>query len=96
MFAFVEFSLYFLGQVKSEEETLLKRHGDRFLAYCNRTPRLIPNFDLLDEPAEYTVRPAEFRRWIGDSVWFIVGLGLMEFTDTLHETGVLPVFIHPY
>lgn len=92
----VAFSSYFFVQVKAEEASLLRRHGDRFLAYCKRTPQLIPNFKLLDEPAEYVVRPAEFRRWIADAVWFILGLGLMEFIDTLHETGVLPVFVHLY
>lgn len=94
--AFIFFLAYFLIQVRGEEARLASLHGERYLAYCRRTPRLIPNFRLLDEPREYVVRPAEFRRWLADAVWFIWGLGLVEFIDSLHDVGLLPVIFHLY
>ena len=57
---------------------------------------MIPNFDLLDEPREYLVRPAEFRRWLADGVWFIWGLGLIVFIQEFHEIGVLPTVVRVY
>ena len=94
--ALITFLLYFHTQVKGEEAKLRDLHGDRYLAYCARTPRLIPNFDLLDEPTEYVVRPAEFRRWLIDAVWFFWGLGLIQFAEQLHEVGLLPVLVRVY
>jgi protein-S-isoprenylcysteine O-methyltransferase Ste14 len=94
--ALAAFLAYFYAQVKAEEAKLLQLHGDRFRAYCARTPRLIPNFDLLDEPAEYTVQPAQFRRWLADAVWFFWGLGIIQFASELHEIGVLPVLFRIY
>lgn len=94
--ALIAFLLYFYTHVRSEETKLLALHGDRYVAYCRRTPRLIPDFSLLDEPAEYQVRPAEFRRWLTDAIWLFLGLGLIEFAGELHELGVLPILTHFY
>jgi protein-S-isoprenylcysteine O-methyltransferase Ste14 len=43
----VAVSLFYLITVLVEENNLRSLHGDRFQAYCQRVPRLLPNFRLL-------------------------------------------------
>ena len=81
---------YINTQINAEEEKLAARHGARFEAYRRRVPRLIPNFALLDEPDEYAVQPARFRRWLADGLWFVWGIGAVEMIDALHDAQVIP------
>ncbi len=39
-------ALYLMLTVPEEERRLLEKHGDAFIAYTRRVPRLIPRFDL--------------------------------------------------
>lgn len=87
---------YLHVQIRGEERKLLEKHGPLFEAYCRRTPRLVPDFRLLDQPSDYVVRPAAFQRWLADALWFIWGIGIVELIEALHETGVLPVLWHVY
>ena len=96
LFFLAMFFPYFYIQVAAEEAKLATCHGGRFAAYRARTPRLWPNFRLLEEPTDYDVRPHAYRRWLVDALWFVWGLGVVEVITTLHEAHLLPVLVRFY
>jgi protein-S-isoprenylcysteine O-methyltransferase Ste14 len=61
-------AIYLWITVPIEERRLQKIYGERFTSYCQRVPRVIPNFALYHSPAELTVRligiRAEFLRML--------------------------------
>lgn len=75
--------------IAREERFLAERFGDEFRAYCQRTPRFFPNLRLLREPDAYTVKPRQFRRTMGDVLWFIWLIGIVEIAEALHEYHVV-------
>ena len=79
----------YVGVVRREEDKLRKQFGLRFEAYCSSTPRFLPRLAGLVEPATYEVSPRVFRRSLGDVVWFVWCLGLVQLVVSLHEHGVL-------
>lgn len=60
--------IYLWITVPIEERRLYKIYGDRFTAYCQRVPRLLPNIANYTAPAELNVRMngirAEFLRML--------------------------------
>jgi len=58
--------VYVRFTVKDEESSLLALHHDRFREYCQRVPRMVPDFRLLHSPRSVDVQltglRAEFRR----------------------------------
>ena len=79
--------------IESEEIELSSRFGARYQAYCARTPRFFPNFSKHVEPVTYLVNTALFRRTMGDVVWFIWLVGIIEFVEALHEYGFIKPFL---
>jgi protein-S-isoprenylcysteine O-methyltransferase Ste14 len=74
-----------------EEVFLERKFGDAFRAYVARTPRFFPDLSRLSEPESYTVDVRAFRRSMGDALWFVWILGLLEVVKALHDFG----FIRP-
>lgn len=68
--------IYLWITVPIEERRLRKIYGERFTAYCERVPRLLPNFALYTAPAELNIRlagvRAEFLRMLQ---WSAVPIG---------------------
>lgn len=68
--------IYLWITVPIEERRLQKIYGERFTSYCQRVPRLLPNFALYAAPAELNVRlvgiRAEFLRMLQ---WSAVPIG---------------------
>lgn len=87
---------YFNVQIGAEERRLERDFGKRFAEYRANVPRLIPNFALLNEPDEYVARPGNFRRSMGDALWFIIGLGIVQVAMLLHAANMLPVLVRVY
>ena len=71
--------------IKREEALLRSRFGAEFEEYCARTPTLFPNFSRFSEPDTYVVNPKLFRRTMGDVIWFVLFVGVIEFIKALHE-----------
>lgn len=82
--------------IKREEEHLRVKFGHAFTEYCARTPRFFPNLQGFHEPESYVVNPKVFRRAMGDVLWFIWLVGIIELVEALHEYGfVTPVIRLP-
>jgi protein-S-isoprenylcysteine O-methyltransferase Ste14 len=82
--------------MRREEESLQRKFGAAFEAYRARTPRLFPRFGKFLEPDTYTVNPRIFRRSMGEVVWFIWFIGIVELAEALHEYHyVKPLFRLP-
>lgn len=75
--------------IKREEDYLRTKFGEAFAAYAARTPRFIPRLKLLKEPETWTVNPRLFRRTMGDVLWFIWLVGIVEIVEALHEYGIV-------
>lgn len=90
------FIAYYPGLIKSEEKRLLKIHGDGFREYAKNTPSFFPKFSLLKEPETYTVNPRIFKREIYRAFWFVSSIGIIGLLKSLHEAGILPVYLHIY
>ncbi|WP_459556499.1 methyltransferase family protein [Lacunimicrobium album] len=74
------FSLYYPMIIHLEEERLLERHGQTFLAYRRQTPAFWPRFARLNEPEMYAVFSIVFRRNLVDAFWF-VALAAIVYTE---------------
>ncbi|MHA7882105.1 methyltransferase family protein [Nitratireductor rhodophyticola] len=92
----VLFGLYYSHVIDGEEKTLLKRHDAAFQDYRARVPRFWPQFNLFTEPNSYRVSAANFRKSLGDAMWFIIAGGVIEFLEGLHAAGFLPTLLRVY
>jgi protein-S-isoprenylcysteine O-methyltransferase Ste14 len=82
--------------IEHEESKLSLRFGAEYADYCARTPRFFPDFSKFTEPATYLVNPALFRRTMGDVVWFVWLVGIVELVEALHEYGFFrPLLLLP-
>ena len=79
------FGLGYPHIIDREEERLRGKFGQAFTDYCARTPRFFPNPKGFHEPETYVVNPRVFRRAMGDVLWFIWLVGIIEFVEALHE-----------
>lgn len=79
------FWLVYPAIMRREEEELRARFGEEFVRYCARTPRFFPDLRAFREPGSYVVNPALFRRTMGDVLWFVWLVGLIELVEAAHE-----------
>lgn len=96
LFIGVAFAIYYPFVIKSEEAGLKGIHTKEFEAYYKKVPSFFPRLSYLKEPEEYIVKPVVFRHHIFDALWFIWLLGILEFTEGLHEVNILPVLLRLY
>jgi hypothetical protein len=90
------FLAYYPMVIMDEERRLVKIHGDKFTAYSEKTPSLIPNLSLLEEPEIYIVKPKIFKKNIFGALWFVWLVGILEFLEALHEANILPIYFTIY
>lgn len=82
--------------IAREEQYLRTKFGDAFTAYAARTPRFFPRFSGLVEPESWGVNPRLFRRTMGDVLWFVWLVGVIELVEALHEYHIVePLFALP-
>lgn len=86
------FLLYYPMVIKDEEKRLFNLHGDKFNAYCKKTPAFIPKSSLLEEPGTYVVNPKIFKKNIFGALWFVWLVGILEVLEELHEANILPTY----
>lgn len=92
----VGFSIYYPLVVSGEEARLAVIHGERFESYRQKTPAFFLRFSAFREPDEYTVRPKIFRKDIGDAVWFIWAVCLLQLIAKLREFHYIPTLFNLY
>lgn len=80
--------------IKREEDYLRAKFSEAFTAYAARTPCFFPNLKLLKEPETWTVNPRLFRRTMGDVLWFIWLVGVVELVEALHKYGIVTPLFH--
>jgi protein-S-isoprenylcysteine O-methyltransferase Ste14 len=88
------FALFYPIVIEREEQFLRERFGQAFEDYCARTPRFFPRLRALQEPETYLTNPKLFRRTMGDVLWFVWLVGVIELVEALHNTRVLTPLIH--
>jgi len=82
--------------IKHEEEKLLKIHGDKYLEYYNKTPKIIPNFFLFkkhDTKYKIDITINNVERVLVESFGFILFFEIIRFLNYLHYSNLLPSFI---
>lgn len=75
--------------ISREEQYLSAKFGDAFTAYAARTPRFFPRLTGLREPESWSVNPRLFRRTMGDVLWFVWLVGVIEVVEALHELNIV-------
>lgn len=75
--------------IAREERFLGGKFGDAFTAYAARTPRFFPRLTGLVEPESWSVNPRLFRRTMGDVLWFVWLVGIIELVEALHEYRII-------
>ena len=90
------FSVYYPFVIRSEERRLSEVHGSQYQQYRQNAPSFIPSLRRFNEPDEYVVKAALFRKSLFDAMWFIWLIGVMEIIEALHEAQILPVYFRLY
>jgi len=92
----IGFAIYYPLVVSGEEARLAVIHGERFQVYRQNTPAFFLRFSAFQEPGEYTVRPKIFRKDIGDAVWFIWAVCLLQLIAALRAFDYIPTLLTLY
>lgn len=90
----VLFAIFYPVVIGREERFLRAKFGQAFADYCARTPRFFPRLGALREPETYVANPRLFRRTMGDVLWFVWLVGVIELVEALHNTRLLEPLIH--
>ncbi|MDO6460764.1 isoprenylcysteine carboxylmethyltransferase family protein [Granulosicoccaceae sp. 1_MG-2023] len=80
--------------IKFEEAKLEDALGVEYLNYKANTPRFFPDLSLYKSVQQYTVTVPQFQQAFKDAAWFFIGYGALRLVDMLHQSGVLPAFVH--
>lgn len=83
------FALVYPVIIRREEIFLQDKFGRAFSDYCARTPRFFPNLRAFHEPERYVVNPRQFRGAMGDVLWFVWLVGVIELVEALHKFHIL-------
>lgn len=84
------FSLYYPGIIGREEQRLLQIFGEPYARYLKDVPRFFPSFRRFQEPQTWIASPALFRKHVINDTIFIWLAALLELTEALRETGIIP------
>lgn len=88
------FVLVHLRSVRNEERKLRDVFGEEYETYARRVPRFLPSFSCFVESEMLSVNAVLFRKGVMEVAMFIVMIGVLELTETMHENGVLPSLIN--
>ena len=84
----VLFLLYYPFVIKGEEKRLKQIFGLGFDEYAKRVPAFFPRFSTYDEPENYNVKPAIYRRHMFSALWFIWIVGILELLEGIRGIGL--------
>jgi len=83
------FASYYGFVIKSEEDRLKKLFGVEFEEYIKTVPAFFPRLSTFDEPENYNVKPAIYRKHIFSALWFIWIVGILKVIEGMKEIGFL-------
>jgi protein-S-isoprenylcysteine O-methyltransferase Ste14 len=84
---------YYPLTIFAEEKKLVDKFGQAYLDYIKRTPRFLPKFSLYKGSAQYQINADIFVKNLANGMWFIWIFILLNFIETLQETGYIPVLL---
>ena len=90
------FVIYYPLVVIDEEARLASLHGDHFHRYRQMTPAFFPRISAFSEPGEYAAQPLIFRKDIGDSIWFVWIVCLLQLISALRDFAYIPTLFTLY
>lgn len=90
LFMLAAYAVFFFT-VKREEAWLEAMFGAGYVAYCERTPRFLPDFALWRDEAVLSVRPSFFLTTLRDGMVFLLAIPLFEAVDLAQALGWLRV-----
>jgi protein-S-isoprenylcysteine O-methyltransferase Ste14 len=76
-----------------EEKKLTEKFGQSYLDYIKCTPRFLPKLSLYKGSAQYQINADIFVKNLANGMWFIWIFILLNFIETLQETGYIPVLL---
>jgi protein-S-isoprenylcysteine O-methyltransferase Ste14 len=84
---------YYPLTILVEEKKLVDKFGQAYLDYVKCTPRFLPKLSLYKSPSQLVVNADIFARNLANGMWFIWIFILLNFIETLQETGYIPVLL---
>ena len=92
------FVIYYKLVIKDEEKRLEELFGEEYRSYKAKTPCFFPKFNgatsKLDD--HYDVNPRIFYRRLFDCAWFVIFIGILEFSEAMNELNWLPSLFKIY
>ena len=86
--------LIFIWTIKKEEEFLRQKFGETYVAYANRTPRIVPtNIKTMNHASSVTVNVQVLKRTFLDSILFILLIPISELFEFLREVNTAATFL---
>ena len=94
----IMFVIYYKLVIKDEEKRLEELFGEEYRSYKAKTPCFFPKFNgatskLADH---YDVNPRIFYRRLFDCAWFVIFIGILEFSEAMNELNWLPSLFKIY
>ena len=85
--------LFHMFVIASEEKRLSGIFGEKYAAYCEQVPRLLPRFHGYQSSDKLSLNPQLVGKAIGDAVWFLFSLLIVEYIEHLRADSVLPTVL---
>ena len=86
--------LIFIWTIKKEEAFLRQKFGETYVAYANRTPRIVPtNIKTMNHASSVTVNVQVLKRTFLDSILFILLIPISELFEFLREVNTAATFL---
>ena len=94
----IMFVIYYKLVIKDEKKRLEELFGEEYRSYKAKTPCFFPKFNgatsKLDD--HYDVNPRIFYRRLFDCAWFVIFIGILEFSEAMNELNWLPSLFKIY
>ena len=90
------FALYYPFLITKEEDELKKRFGSAYDDYYVKVRRFFPSFKSFHENEYVLIAQKQFRTGVVNLGYFILLIGVLEFLEVIHRTGLLPTLFNIY
>lgn len=89
--------LIYRKTMNNEESNLISNHDKDYMIYFNKTPKILPNFNLyrpLNKNEKMNIHIFKVERVLKESFGFLFLFGLIKLIEFLQLNGILPVYFH--